>query len=82
MTISNIFSKATEPVVTKFHVEPPGAEETKICLNRPGRITDLATMHIFGKTFKNLELQNKSTDGFEFRIYHRILEYYQSRLFK
>ena len=26
-----VFSKATEPIVTKFHVEPPGAEGAKIC---------------------------------------------------
>ena len=33
MTISNICSKATEPIVIKSHLEPPGAEGTKICSN-------------------------------------------------
>ena len=28
MAVSNISSKATKPVVTKFNVEPPGVEET------------------------------------------------------
>ena len=31
MTILNISSKATEPIVTKFHEEPPGVEEAKVC---------------------------------------------------
>ena len=30
MTVSNISFKATGPVVTKSHIEPPGAEGTKI----------------------------------------------------
>ena len=36
MTISNISAKASGPVVTKFHTEPSGAEEIKICVNGPG----------------------------------------------
>ena len=56
MTISNISSKATGPVVTKFHVEPPGTEWTKMCSNRPGHMTGMATAPIYGKTFKNLQL--------------------------
>ena len=31
MAISNIFLKATEPIVTNFHKELPGAEERKVC---------------------------------------------------
>ena len=31
MTISNISSEATGPIVTKFNVESSGAEGTKIC---------------------------------------------------
>ena len=33
MTISNISSKATGPIVTKSHLEPPEAEGTKLCSN-------------------------------------------------
>ena len=65
MRISIISSKATGPVETKFHVEPPEAEGTKICSNCPGHKTNMATMHIWLKTFKSLQLQNQSTDGLE-----------------
>ena len=34
--------KATGSIVTKFHVEPPWAEGTKICLNGPSDNTDMA----------------------------------------
>ena len=33
MTVSNIFSKATGPVVTNIHIELPGAEGRKVCSN-------------------------------------------------
>ena len=49
MTISNISPKATGPVVTKFHVEPPGAEGMKICSNFAGHMTNMATMPIYGE---------------------------------
>ena len=49
MTVSIISSKATEPIVTKFYVEPPEAEGTKICLNRPGHMTSMVTTPIYGK---------------------------------
>ena len=31
MMVSNISAKATEPIVTKFHLKPPEAKGTKIC---------------------------------------------------
>ena len=37
ITLSNMFSKLTKPIVTKFHVKSPGVDETKICSNRPGQ---------------------------------------------
>ena len=49
MTIANIFSKATGPVVTKFHVEPPGAEGMKICPNCSGHMTIMAAIPVHGK---------------------------------
>ena len=52
MTVSNISSKATEPIVTKFHVEPPGAEGMKICSNCPGHMINMATTPIYGKNPK------------------------------
>ena len=49
MTVSNISSKATGPNVTKFPVEPPGAQGMKICTDRQGYMTNMATMPIYGK---------------------------------
>ena len=49
MTISNISSKAAGPIVTKSHLEPPGADGTKICSNRIVHMTNMATTPIYGK---------------------------------
>ena len=49
MTISNISSKATGPIVTKSHLEPPGADGTKICSNFIVYMTNIATTPIYGK---------------------------------
>ena len=49
ITISNIFSKATGLIVTKFQIEPPLAEGREVCSNSPGHITSMATMPIHGK---------------------------------
>ena len=46
---SDMSSKATGPIVTKFHVEPPRAEGTKICSNSPDDITN---MDLYGKNLK------------------------------
>ena len=49
MTILNISSKATGPIVTESHVDPPGADCTKICSNRIVHMTNMATTPIYGK---------------------------------
>ena len=49
MTVSNISTKITGPIIIKYHVEPPWAEGAKICSNRPGNITNMAAMSIYGK---------------------------------
>ena len=52
-TFSNIFSsETTGPIETKFHAEPPREGGTKVCSNRPGHMTKLAAMPIYGKNFK------------------------------
>ena len=51
LTLLNISSKTTGHVVTKFHVEPPGAEGTKICLDCcPCHMINKVGMPIYGKT--------------------------------
>ena len=49
MTISNISSKATGPSFTEAHLEPPGADGTKICSNYIVYMTNMATTTIYGK---------------------------------
>ena len=56
MTISNIISKATGQVVTRFWVEPLGAEGTK---------TNMVAMPVYDKIFKKFVLLNQRTDGLE-----------------
>ena len=50
MTVSNISSKATGPNVTKFLIEPPGAEGMKIYINHQGHMTNMAIMPIYDKS--------------------------------
>ena len=59
MTVSNITSKATGPVLTKFDKKPSGFEGMKICSDRPGHMTNMAATPIYGKSFENLLLQTK-----------------------
>ena len=46
MTISNIFSKATGPVVNKIHIGPPGADGTRMCSNDLDHMTNISVMPI------------------------------------
>ena len=68
MTISNISSKATGPIVTKSHLEPPWAEGTKICSNEQyGHHTHIQSN--FGRSnvsFSNPSESSKTAVGPEF----------------
>ena len=46
MAIFNISSAATEPVVTKFNVEPSGIEGIKTHLNGPDHMINNAAMPV------------------------------------
>ena len=48
MTISYI-SKATWPVVIKFHIQPSMAEGTKNCSNGLGHMASMAAIPMYGK---------------------------------
>ena len=62
----NIFSSETSwPMKAKFYVEPPWEGGTKVYINGPGHMTKMATMPIYGKTFKNLLLQNQKSYDLE-----------------
>ena len=55
----------TGPNVTKFLLEPPWAEGIKIYINPQGHMTNMATMPIYGKKFKNFLPQNQLTNDLE-----------------
>ena len=65
-TISNFFLLETAwPIKAKFYVKPPWEEGTNVYINGPGHITKMAAMPIYGKTFKNLLLQNQKSYDLE-----------------
>ena len=58
MKISNFSSDATRPFVTKYYVEPSGAEKINICPNGRGHMTNMAPMPVKSKSlskFSSLE---------------------------
>ena len=58
-TFSNIFSETTGHIKLKFHMETPKDAGTTVCSNGPGHMTKMAATPIYGKTLKNLPLQNQ-----------------------
>ena len=52
-TISNdFFSETAGPIVTKFHIQPPGVLRKNSCSNGLGHMTNMAAMPIYGKNLK------------------------------
>ena len=49
MTIKNKSLKATRQIATRFDTEPLQMKETKLCLNRQGHMTNMATTLIYGR---------------------------------
>ena len=50
---SKIFSSEIAwPIKAKFYVEPPWEGGTKVYINRPGHMTKMAAMPIYGKNLK------------------------------
>ena len=61
-TISNVYSSETAwPIKAKFYVEPPWEWVTTVYINRPGQMTKMASMPIYGKNLKNLLLENQKS---------------------
>ena len=48
------FLETARPIEAKFHVEPQWNGGTKVCSNGPAHMTNMATMHIYGKNLKKL----------------------------
>ena len=52
-TFSNIFSSETAwPIKAKFYDESPWEGGTKVCINGPCYMTNMAAMPIYGKNLK------------------------------
>ena len=52
-TFSKIFSSETAwPIKAKFYVEPSWEGGTKVYINGPGHMTNMAAMPIYGKNLK------------------------------
>ena len=59
-TFSKDFSsEATEPISIKFHMQPLDKRGKKVYIFRPGHMTKMAAMLIYGKNLKNFLLQNR-----------------------
>ena len=52
LRVLSISSKTSGPVVTKFHLKPPGVEKTKICSHGPGHMTNMIQYLFMVNTFK------------------------------
>ena len=62
----NFFSSVTtSQIEAKFYVESPWDEGRKAYSNCLGHMTKMATMPIYGKSFKNLLLCNLKADDLE-----------------
>ena len=74
-TFSIFFSLETAtPIKTKFHMEPPWDRGTKVSSNGSGHMSNMATMHIYGKNLKKIFTGTKKV---KVSMQHRVLEYYQ-----
>ena len=66
--ISNVFfSETAWPIKAKFYVEPPleGGTKVYIHLNGPRHMTKMASIPIYGKSFKHVLLQNHTSNDLE-----------------
>ena len=79
LRISSYFSSEAANVL-KFHVEPPWGWGMKDCLNGCGLLTKKAAKPVYGKTLKNLLLQNHISLGLHLCTNHRGREVYQKLL--
>ena len=66
-TISNVFSfETTWPIKAKFYLEPPWERVTKVYLNGPCHMINMAAMPIYGKNrIKIFFLQNQNSYDLE-----------------
>ena len=78
-TFSNFFSlEIAKPIEAKFHVEPPWDGRTKVCSNGPDHTTNMAAMHIYGKTLKKIFFfGTKRPMTLKHGMHHQVAEYYQ-----
>ena len=58
-------SSPLKPIKPKFYVEPPWEGGIKVYINSLGHMSKMAAMPIYGKTLKNLLLQNQKSYDLE-----------------
>ena len=77
-TFSNVFfSKTARPIKAKLYEEPPWKGGKKAYINCHGHMTKMAAMPIYGKTLKNLLLQNQSPMILKLGMYYWGLKFYK-----
>ena len=64
-TMNDFYSETPGPIFFKLHVEPSVKGGLKIYTNDRGPLIKMAVMPIYGKTLKNLLLQNQESFGAE-----------------
>ena len=75
---SNFFSLETaRPIKPRFHIKPQWDGGTKVKSNGSGHITNMAAMHIYGKSLKNIFSGTKRLITLKCSLQHRVLQYYQ-----
>ena len=57
-------------------MELPWNGGTKVCLNGPGHMTNLATMPIYGKNLKKIFYGTKMLMTLKPSMHHRVLQYF------
>ena len=57
----NVLSETAGPILTRFHMGPSVEGMLTICSNCSAPLNKMAAMPIYGKTLKNLRLQNKES---------------------
>ena len=77
-TFLNISFETTGPIEAKFHSEPPWDRETKVYSNRPGHMTKIASMPIYGINLKKILFSGtKRPMTLKIGMRHRVFKYYQ-----
>ena len=71
--LSNIWSKTTEPIKAKFHMEPLWVGGMKVYSNDPAHVTNMATVPMYGKNYLKVFSGTKRLMSLKLGIQHQEL---------